>query len=324
MFVKQAYGSTSPEIRHFHTVTVDPYTGYWYLSSGDRPPECMVWISKDDGTTWTDVTDYDFDPTTEPKVRTQALFRLTTMWFTPQYICWATDDRINGTGAKLVISPRTEPLDIHVLGTVSYNHVRSSIEFPGIGWLLITEDKTGLSYIETTFVTNDFHIIPLCKLQDITGYFSSSIASKRAYWDNQKNCYIGYSLARGLVPRIVRYELYRDYQLNIGIEEETGGRVNIEPTSNNHYRKGEKVKITAVEEPGYIFTGWSGDYVSSSRTIQLVIEKDTYLTAHFYPRDIEPEFEVSLTSRVSLVILIIFISITAILSFIRGNRISLP
>lgn len=126
------------------------------------------------------------------------------------------------------------------------------------------------------------------------------------------------------MPRIVRYELYRDYQLNIRIEEETGGRVNIEPTSNNHYRKGEKVKITAVEEPGYIFTGWSGDYVSSSKTIQLVIEKDTNLTAHFYPRDIEPEFEVSLTSRVSLVILIIFISITAILSFIRGNRISLP
>ncbi len=43
----------SGEIRHFHTLAVDPHTKHWWLSSGDGDPQCKIWRSTDDGENWT-------------------------------------------------------------------------------------------------------------------------------------------------------------------------------------------------------------------------------------------------------------------------------
>ncbi len=304
VFYQRALGSEDPQVRHFHTLQVDPYTGDWYLTSGDRPQECKVWKSNDDGDTWIDVTDYDLDPSQPPKLKTQSLFRLTTMWFTPEYICWATDDRINLQGAQLVISPRTEPLDIRVLGRVSYNEVRSAIEFPNIGWLLITENNHGYIGIELTFVTTDFHIIPLGVLEGITGYFTSSVASKKADWLEDENCWVAYSLARGLIPRIMRYKLERCLRLDVTSNDSAGGEIIINPNKGSMYEEGDIVHIQVRENPGYIFTGWEGDYPTAKKTLTITMTKDVQLKAHFYPIDTEPDYKVPVSSVLSCSLLI--------------------
>lgn len=40
------------EIRHWHTVQVDPYTLHWWASTGDGDPQCRIYRSTDDGDTW--------------------------------------------------------------------------------------------------------------------------------------------------------------------------------------------------------------------------------------------------------------------------------
>ncbi|HEX2946480.1 MAG TPA: hypothetical protein VHT96_11050 [Clostridia bacterium] len=49
---KRAKGNVSPEIRHWHDIQCDPYTGYWWAASGDSDAESMIVISADDGATW--------------------------------------------------------------------------------------------------------------------------------------------------------------------------------------------------------------------------------------------------------------------------------
>lgn len=313
VFYQRARGSESPQVRHFHTLQVDPYTGDWYLSSGDKPNECKIWKSKDDGNTWIDVTDYNLDPSLPPKARTQALFRLTSPWFTPEYIFWATNDRINGLGAHFVISPRTEPLDIQVIGRVSENHVRSAIEYPNIGWLLITENLTGLYGIKFVFITKDFHIIPLGILEGVTGYFSASVASKKADWIPQEKCWVAYSLARGLFLRIMKYQLRRNLKLEVTKNDASGGEVIVTPYRGWGYEEGDIVQIQAKENAGYVFTGWERDYTTSKKILTITIIKDTQLKAHFYPIDPEPDYKVSAYSSASLFTL--FFSLFFLASF---------
>lgn len=313
VFYQRARGSESPQVRHFHTLQIDPYTGDWYLSSGDHWSECRVWKSKDDGNTWIDVTDYDLDPSLPLKLKTQSLFRLTSFFFTPEYICWATDDKINRYGAHFVISPRTEPLDIRVIGRVSYNEVRSAIEFPDIGWLLITENMSGYIGIEFIFITKDFEIIPLGILEGVTGYFSASIASKKADWVPQEKCWVAYSLTRGLIPRIMRYKLKRNFNLEITRNDTYGGIVTVTPYKGWGYEEGDVVQIQAEENTGYVFTGWEGDCVTSKKTLAITITKDTHLKAHFYPIDTEPDYKVPAYSSVALFTL--FFSLFFLASF---------
>ena len=42
----------SGEIRHFHSVQVDSYTGDWWAAAGDANPQCKIFRSTDEGATW--------------------------------------------------------------------------------------------------------------------------------------------------------------------------------------------------------------------------------------------------------------------------------
>lgn len=288
--------------------------GIYPLGTGGASLQSLE--NKYNGTTLDDVTDYDLDPNLPPNARNLSLFRLTFFWFTPEYICWATDDNKLNTGARLVISPRKEPLDIRVIGRVSHNEMRSAIEFPGIGWLLITENKSGYVGIELVFIYTNFDIIPVGILNGITDNFTASVASRRACWDEQKEGFVAYSLARLLEPSIVRYTLYRNYALDLDLHYEEGGIVGVEPTSSYGYSKGTKVRVTAEPYSGYVFTGWSGDFFSPSKSLELTMDHDIHLTAHFYPEGMTPEYKVSVTTFLTLFLLSGFLLLSGV--FVLG------
>ena len=43
------------EVAHFHTVSFDHYTGYYYANTGDADTSCRIFVSKDKGENWTEV-----------------------------------------------------------------------------------------------------------------------------------------------------------------------------------------------------------------------------------------------------------------------------
>jgi hypothetical protein len=137
--------SDTPQIRHFHLVQPDPYhPGHWYLSSGDTPPQCKVWLSKDDGKTWTDVTDPH-----PVGAKSQSVHRFTSLVFTKDYLWWATDDKRQNGKAVMVRAKRRAPLRVEVVGTLREESVRSSV-ITDYGLLLISEawnPASGGSYV---------------------------------------------------------------------------------------------------------------------------------------------------------------------------------
>jgi len=128
--------SDRPQVRHFHLVQPDPYhPGHWYLASGDSPSQSHVWLSKDDGGTWIDVTDPIPVGTKE-----QSVHRFTSLVFTKDYLWWATDDLTKAKTARLVRCERGEPLHVKVMGDVGNECMRSAV-MTDYGMIFISEQK---------------------------------------------------------------------------------------------------------------------------------------------------------------------------------------
>jgi Methyltransferase domain len=142
------------DIRHFHTLRADPDdANRWWLSSGDRSEESMVWVSEDDGETWIEVSEAHPDiPTTAlGKGREQSVFRYTDVIFADGGMIWGTDDIMGdvgewvptlGTrersGSRLYrVNKSARPLTLEELGYCG-NPVRSLVDV-GPAILVITE-----------------------------------------------------------------------------------------------------------------------------------------------------------------------------------------
>jgi len=146
------------DIRHFHTIVPDPCVPrQWWLSSGDRADESKVWLSSDDGDSWSEVTNLRPEIALHPSaMRTaQAVHRYTDIWLGQDEVVWGTDDWL-GTpgapgvdpatpagapraGARMIRSRRTTPLQPVDAGWIG-NPVRSITDV-GPALLMTTEAK---------------------------------------------------------------------------------------------------------------------------------------------------------------------------------------
>jgi uncharacterized repeat protein (TIGR02543 family) len=60
------------------------------------------------------------------------------------------------------------------------------------------------------------------------------------------------------------------------------GQGSIEPVPDQQtYNQGQAVELTAVPAPGWAFSGWSGDVVSSANPLDLVLDDDTHVIVTF-------------------------------------------
>lgn len=140
VFKQKGYGSKpNHEIRHFHTLQIDPFEDEtWYASSGDASNEKMieskVWKSSNNGTSWLDVSDYQITQ----KQYFGGIHRYTSIQFTKDYLYWVTDDPIDGT-SKFVRTKRTEPFSLEILGKTG-NLSRSLVKTK-FGFVNISEFK---------------------------------------------------------------------------------------------------------------------------------------------------------------------------------------
>lgn len=134
---------TETQIRHFHFLQARPgFPGEWWLSSGDEPAQSTIWVSRDDGDSWQDLTSgfgnmIDIAGERLPR----SLFRLTDLAWSNGEIVWGTDDDLRDTqkgapGPRVFRSACT-PLDPQTAGCATFP-VRNLIDV-GDFFLLITQ-----------------------------------------------------------------------------------------------------------------------------------------------------------------------------------------
>ena len=144
------------EIRHFHTIAADPFLPKtWWLSSGDKPDECRVWRSDDDGDSWRDVSlnTPEFDCYPRIKDTTKSAYRYTDIWIGEDRMIWGADDWLGGekaikdpdvpasnrAGSRMFMTPKSEQLTLSDTGYVG-SPVRSIIDV-GEALIITTEAK---------------------------------------------------------------------------------------------------------------------------------------------------------------------------------------
>jgi hypothetical protein len=145
-----------PEIiRHFHLLMHDGFEpGTWWLTSGDRPVECRVWRTGDDGKTWADVTNPS-PPITLHRYaqrRLQCAYRTTDLAILPDRIIWGADDILGdhelwpkfqgqtpAFGARLFMAMKGDRLDATEIG-LGDQPFRNIVDV-GPGYLAMTEAK---------------------------------------------------------------------------------------------------------------------------------------------------------------------------------------
>ena len=94
------FEQSSEQIRHFHFLQPRPDSpGEWWLTSGDAPGQSKIWVTKDDGDTWSDVT-ADSPLTIEGTKYPRSIFRLTDLVWSGSEVIWGTDDPLPGMGKQ--------------------------------------------------------------------------------------------------------------------------------------------------------------------------------------------------------------------------------
>ena len=185
------------EIRHFHTLRVDPENPVrWWLSSGDRAEECKVWVSDNDGDTWMEMSNSEpaISVTKMYKGREQACFRYTDILFVEDYMIWGTDDLMGDaleylptfgigekSGSRLYkVDKSKSPLILEELGYCG-NPVRSLVDI-GPAILAITEANKGtypaMPQVIAFFKDEMKKPLKLFKIDNFTGKLTGFTYSK--------------------------------------------------------------------------------------------------------------------------------------------------
>lgn len=84
----------------------------------------------------------------------------------------------------------------------------------------------------------------------------------------------------------------KQYSLTVSANPPEGGSVT--PAGTNWFKEGTVVEVTAVPNPGYGFSRWSGDISSRSRTVYVTMDGPKNLVANFVDEQVYPPVNVNL------------------------------
>lgn len=129
-FTLSAEPYPSDNLKHMHSVERDPFTGFIYTSTGDENAGSYIYVSKDNGETFTPVVS-----------QVQKYARVLNFVFTKDAIYWATDNpgakhyAFKGTRDSTGALDGTNIIDLHQFGADSYA-TYATIHMPNIDALV--------------------------------------------------------------------------------------------------------------------------------------------------------------------------------------------
>lgn len=217
------FQASAETVRHLHTVTPDPTRPHrWWLTSGDRASEVFVWLSDDDGDSWTDITADELATPLHPACKPRAAQRLTDQVFHDGWVIWGADDWLGNVGdwangdhppvGSRVFKARADgpwvPEEIGFCGPP----IRSIVDV-GPAWIFISEAKAkGVTLRPETFLVFKDDLSRVHRFVQIDNWaeastgFTYSRASRKAL-DGVFFSFRGVRdvFARG--PRLLRWEV---------------------------------------------------------------------------------------------------------------------
>lgn len=195
------FSRSANQVRHFHLLRADPdMARTWWLSSGDSPDQSRIWVSRDDGGTWHDMTS-GYSATGIGPTSSRSVFRLTDLVFASNGLIWGADDILGAdsamspslgqdrrAGSRLFYANRTHeeliPREIGICG----QPIRSLVDCGDVGWLVLTQ---GTLLTHTTrpqvFLLGRqpsfplFHLFDVDNFRNSTTAFTASCASRTTY-----------------------------------------------------------------------------------------------------------------------------------------------
>jgi hypothetical protein len=156
-----AFEQPAGAVRHFHYLQPRPSVPReWWLTSGYKPKESKIWVSKDDGDTWTDITDSLPEKLNiEGCYLERDVFRLTDIAWLGNEILWGTDDWFpgvkNAPGARVCRSPIDTTLAPRAIGRCKWP-VRNVVDIGDFVMILVqgsnhpsatSDDKRGSAFL---------------------------------------------------------------------------------------------------------------------------------------------------------------------------------
>lgn len=153
--------SATPSIRHFHTCQADPFQeGRWIASSGDSGSQNKIWLSENDGITWSEVG----PPTLHGKYNLtdpRRAYRFVALQFSQDHIIWPTDDTLGHRKAALIRASREDPSNIEIVDWFGPNEMRALVEIDTNRSLAISEAKLDPSLVDLFLVEGWDRVTPL-------------------------------------------------------------------------------------------------------------------------------------------------------------------
>lgn len=131
------------QVRHFHFLQARPGAREWWLTSGDAPNESRVWVTRNDGDAWIDISGPGQKTFTSAGVTfPRDLYRLTDLAWDGDDVIWGTDDVLWGLdggqpGARLFRSRIGETLSPVEVARCKW-HLRSLVDL-GHSWILTSQ-----------------------------------------------------------------------------------------------------------------------------------------------------------------------------------------
>jgi len=175
VFVK----SHPDEVRHGHTLQVDSYTGEWLVTFGDTPTQSRWFISKDNGDSWSEITDKTYKMKEFPN-RSQCAHRTTSIKIDEDNYYWSTDDFMGGTkdyfiefngkrktSAKIYKACKKQPLVLEEMSNIGI-HGRCMVDI-GKGYIILTEAKYASFNMQVYYVAKT-NLSKVYFLFDVYGY----------------------------------------------------------------------------------------------------------------------------------------------------------
>ncbi len=177
--------SEAPEARHFHVCQADPFSpGRWLISTGDAQEHCRIWLSRDDGESWSEVSEpANPGEAIKPGDR-RRIYRFTSVVFRKDRLVWVTDDTLGLGKAALVSAPRSGLEAARVVAPLGGNEMRTLTSIGEECALATSEAKLDVAAADVFLVARDSEARRLASIPNRTGgktAFSRSLCSRIAH-----------------------------------------------------------------------------------------------------------------------------------------------